>query len=397
MDLTNKLKFYQSTSAQPKPAEPTVPASLKTLQNYFGGEVVGEQAPYLKIVRKYKTEHPHFTKLNLLSKGTIAGSIPLTKCLFFDLETTGLAAGTGTFPFLIGLGFFTKNQFKVEQFFLPDFGREYYFFQYLNEILLNYDYLVSFNGKSYDLPLLKNRFILNRMQADWNRLQHIDLLHLARRIWKDSLDQLTLGMIEANLLNRQRSDDIPGALIPQAYFTFLHTGVVHDIIRIIEHNYYDMISMADLILLLAKIEANPVTVSDSTALISLAKLAYEQDNSEFFDLIWDYFKGKDSAIPSPLLRWRSLKAKQEKDWERARLLWEDLLNQKDYFFFALEELAKYYEHKQKDLRQALAYSLRGIKALETVEELNPYHPHLVYKAALLKRKQRLWKKQSKPR
>jgi uncharacterized protein YprB with RNaseH-like and TPR domain len=391
MDLTNKLKFYRS--AQGKPDQHPRSASLNTLQKHFNGEVAGGHASYLKIVKNYTKEYPPFIQLKLLSKGGLTAPVPLTKCLFFDLETTGLAGGTGTFPFLIGIGFFKDSLFKVEQFFLPDFGREYEVFQYINDILPKFDYLISFNGKSFDLPLLKSRFILNRMSADWDRLQHIDLLHLARRIWKDSLDSLNLGMVEEKLLGRQRSGDIPGALIPQAYFTYLRSGVVHDMVRVIEHNYLDMISMADLILLLAKTEANPALVFDSAALIRLAKLAYEQDNAPYFDLIWEYFEGQEGAIPPRLLQWRSLKAKREKDWSRACALWKELLNQKEYFFFALEELAKYYEHKQGDLHQALVCTQRAIKALEVVEELNPYHPHLAFKTFFLKRMHRLIKKQ----
>ncbi len=390
MDISKKLKFYQSTKT--KAPESAIPASLKVLQSHFNGEVVSEQAPYLKIVRAYPLDYPPSVQLNLLTKGILSTSIPLDKCLFFDLETTGLSGGTGTFPFLIGIGYFAESSFKVEQFFLPDFGREYYLFRYLDEILPQFDYLVSYNGKSFDLPLLKSRFILNRVQSDWERMMHIDLLHISRRIWKDSFENITLGSIEENLLNRQRPDDIPGALIPQAYFTYLRTGVVHDVIRIIEHNYLDIISMADLILILAKIEENPAELNDPSALIRLARLAYEQDSALYFDKVWDYFEGHHQAIPSQLLCWRSLKAKRENDWDRACTLWEELLNTQEYFYFAIEELAKYYEHKQNDFLTAQKYTQRGLKALKLVEELNPYHPDLSLMNALEKRMLRLSKK-----
>ncbi len=392
MDLSNKLNFYRSTQA--KPVQSAIPASVKLLQQHFNGRIVGEQYPYLKIVREYELNYPPSIALTLLSKGSLSAPVPLDRCLFFDLETTGLTGGTGTFPFLIGIGYFKDNLFTVEQFFLPDFGREYEALRCLNDALPDYNYLISFNGKSYDLPLLKSRFILNRLQTEWERLIHIDLLHMARRIWKDSLDTLQLGSIEERLLKRKRTGDIPGGLIPQAYFTFLQSGVVHDMIRIIEHNYLDIISMADLIILLAKMEDNPLHVTDSAALIRMAKLAYEQDNTSYFNRVWNRFEARQEVIPAPLKRWRSLMARREKNWELACALWEELLEDRAYYFFALEELAKFYEHQQNDFRQALVYTQRGLKTLETVEELNPYHPHLAFKEEFLIRQKRLSKKQT---
>ena len=176
MDINKKLSYYKTnTSAKPEPA---IPSSLSALKEEFGAEICTVNAPYLKIEQKHSFKFPAKVSLNLLSKKIFNNPIHLNQCLFFDLETTGLAGGAGTYPFLQGFGYFHEDGFQVEQFFLPDFGREYYLYEYLQDKLSKFKYLVSFNGKSYDLPLLKNRFILNRIKINWQRFKHIDLLHI---------------------------------------------------------------------------------------------------------------------------------------------------------------------------------------------------------------------------
>ena len=223
MDLEKKLLYYRSDRKQDnKKQEPEVSASLKALAEIFNAEIFQSQAPYLKICKLYPLpkdiyKNPELS-LDLLSKKTVKENIHLENCLFFDLETTGLAGGTGTYPFLLGFGYFMNNVLHVEQYFLPDFGREFYLFKELDEFFRRFSILVSYNGKSYDYPLLRNRFVMNKLNAEWTHWKHIDLLHIVRRIWSDSFPSRDLQTIEREVLGRKREGDIPGYLIPGAYF-----------------------------------------------------------------------------------------------------------------------------------------------------------------------------------
>lgn len=387
MDITAKLERYRSEGKAQKSAES--PSSLLALRDIFEGEICAPTAPYLKIVRNHSFSFPEQVGLNLLTKRTLTKPLSLKQCLFFDLETTGLAGGAGTYPFLLGFGYFSADSFTVEQFFLPDYGREYYLFQYLQKLFNGFSHLVSFNGKSYDFPLLRNRFILNRFQTNWGRFGHIDLLHVARRLWKDSLPSLELTAIERAYLNRRRVGDIPGASIPEAYFTFLRSGVIHDIKKIIEHNYLDIVSLAELIVLLSEIEETPQKAEDDAVLLRMARLAYELNDAPMFTRIGRIFHSQKRALPATMNMWKSLLAKRAGRWEEALPLWEGLLHSNAYLFFALEELAKYYEHQKKDYHKALDYTTRAMNSLQKLAELNPYSAIPEQQQAFRKRAKRL--------
>ncbi len=376
MDLKDKLDFYKNGSRRKRQTGPgAAPAALRALADYFTGEICRPSAPYLKIERLestelYTQENKKEINLLLLTKGDSDSSIDPERCLFFDLETTGLSGGAGTFAFLLGFGMIRAGRLRVEQYFLPDYGREYYLFKELKELFSRFDFLISYNGKSYDLPLLKNRFILNQMEHDFDSLKHLDFLHLARRVWKDSLASCDLISIERHVLDRRRQNDIPGFMIPQAYFDFLRSGVVHEIKRLIEHNYYDIVSLAELFILLDRIEENPAYLKDARALIRLAKLAFEQKNTNQFKKIFNAYAAHASESDGAVLKvWQSLLMKKQREWPGALSLWEELVNHDNFTLFALEELAKYYEHVQKDHQMALQYTNRALRRFEWAHEL----------------------------
>ena len=391
MDLNKKLNFYRSEKKNQQ--SPAIPSSLLAIREIFDGEICARQAPYLKIIKDYPLARPQKVNLAHLSKYSIPDSVTLDKCLFFDLETTGLAGGSGTFPFLLGFGYFKDQIFRVEQFFLPDYGREYFLFEYLTILFKRFSYFVSFNGKSFDLPLLKNRFILNRFHIDWKPFIHIDLLHISRRIWKDSLKSLELSRIETHLLNRKRKADIPGSLIPQAYFSYITSGLIHDVKRIIEHNYLDILSLADLLLLLSKIEKVPKLLQDERAWKRLARLGFELNDFEYFNSILKLFSTDQQKLPDELIFKRGLFFKKQKKWNEAVADWKALLTSNIYLFAALEELAKYYEHVNKNFKTAILFAERALQHFETIEQLRPYSLSPEIKIGFLKRQHRLQMKQ----
>jgi uncharacterized protein YprB with RNaseH-like and TPR domain len=165
--------------------------------------------------------------------------------LFLDTETTGLAGGTGTVPFLIGIGWFEDESMRIQQLFLPELGHEAPMLHWLGERVARSSCLVSFNGKAFDWPLLRNRFVLNRVPAP-DLPPHLDLLHCARRILRPRLKSVRLVELERRVLGMYREDDISGALIPQLYFDYLDGGDVSPIAKVMEHNANDVIALAAL-------------------------------------------------------------------------------------------------------------------------------------------------------
>jgi uncharacterized protein len=169
--------------------------------------------------------------------------LDLSRMLFLDTETTGLAGGTGTVPFLIGLGWFEEGVLKVEQLFLQNFGAEAPLLHRLAERMAQASCLVSYNGKSFDWPLLRSRFILNRVACP-DPPPHVDLLHCARRVLKRRLGSLRLVEVEQSLLGFHREGDIDGAEIPGRYLSYLRGADPRLLLPVLEHNEHDIVALA---------------------------------------------------------------------------------------------------------------------------------------------------------
>lgn len=383
MDIKDKLAYYKSNLEKEESKQQTnISPSLKALADELNAEICQPLAPYLKISRSFEINPllipdstlPFNIDLTFLDRNSQNTTFQLDECVFFDLETTGLMGGAGTFAFLLGFATIDNNQIKVDQYFLPDFGREYYLFKELNEFIPSYKNLISYNGKSYDFPLLKSRYIMNHIEPAFDKMVHHDLLHFARRVWKDALPACDLVSIEENVLNRYRNNDIPGWMIPQSYFNFLNTGVIHEIIRIIEHNYLDLVSLAELTLVLHRISNQPENEKNILVLNRLANLASQQNDIQLYDKICSSIENVTGRISPTLMMDKSLMHKRINDWTTAVDIWERLIESADYTFPVLEELSKYYEHQKKDFKTALEFTSRALKALELLDQLDSYHP-----------------------
>ncbi len=166
---------------------------------------------------------------------------------FLDTETTGLSGGTGTYAFLVGVARFEDEGLHLAQFFMRDPSEEPGLLAALEEFLAPCQALVTFNGKAFDAPLLLTRYLCHGWQPPFQGLAHVDLLHLARRLWRDRLPSRTLTMLEAHILGAGRSEeDIPGWLIPEMYFTYLQTGDPTPLKSVFYHNAMDVISLVAL-------------------------------------------------------------------------------------------------------------------------------------------------------
>ncbi len=167
--------------------------------------------------------------------------------IFLDTETSGLSGGTGTYAFEVGLGRFTENGFKLAQFFMRHPGEEPALLAGLTEFMHGMKAVVTYNGKSFDIPLLNTRYTMMGMTSPFEGIDHFDLLPLARRLWRLRLESRTLGNVENNILGVKRGDEeVPGYMIPELYFDFLKTKDARPMAGIFYHNAIDILSLAGL-------------------------------------------------------------------------------------------------------------------------------------------------------
>ncbi len=172
--------------------------------------------------------------------------VDFRRVLYLDTETTGLAGGTGTVPFLVGLAWFEDRSLRVQQLFLRRLGEEGPLLRVLAERMAAASCLVTFNGKSFDWPLLRTRFVLNRVPVP-AELPHLDLLHCSRRVFKYRGSGARLVHLEEQILGHRRVDDVDGALIPDLYFRFLRDGRGSALTPVLEHNANDLLLLAALL------------------------------------------------------------------------------------------------------------------------------------------------------
>ncbi|MCD6396497.1 MAG: ribonuclease H-like domain-containing protein [Spirochaetaceae bacterium] len=298
--------------------------------------------------RKDISESP-FSETKIIKEGFpfFKGSLDFSieQLLFYDLETTGLSGGAGTLAFLAGFGWVENNRLIVNQYFLSDFPGEVDLLVILKELLAENKILVSYNGKSFDHPLLKTRFLLKGMQMPV--LSEIDLLHISRRLWKNRLPSCRLGVIENNILDIHRVGDIPGIDIPDVYFNFLKNSQTDKLQDVFKHHLQDIKSLAFLFSHIERLWNKPEHCQDEDK-TSLGKLLLLKKRTEGLTLLrtsWedgDYDAGK----------FLSLYLKRAGSIVEAVAVWEEMWKKRQDIFQGIE-LAKYYEHKVKDIPRAL--------------------------------------------
>ena len=301
--------------------------------------------------------------LESISGGEVTATDP-KRWAFLDTETTGLAGGTGTCAFLVGVGAIEDDGFRVRLFFMRDYDEEPAMLRALAKRLGNYDVLISYNGKSFDVPLLETRYRLKRQRNPLDGMGHVDLLHAARRVWRERMPNCRLGTLESEILGVERQGDVPGSLIPQRYFDFLRSGRGTPLKPVFHHNVLDIVSLACLGSVLMPVYAAPekAPLRHGEDLLGIARwLARLGDSERALHL---YRRAIHAGLPASQL-FPSL-------WEAARLerrtgnaaaqvrLLRDLSRVANkYRAAAFEELAKHYEHRERDFGRALEMTRRA--------------------------------------
>src|SRR5579864_7193231 len=181
--------------------------------------------------------------LETISNGSVR-DIPPHEWAFLDTETTGLAGGTGTCAFLVGVGRITPEGFRVRQFFMRDYSEEGSLLDALARHLEPFQVLITYNGRTFDQPLLETRYRLNRARPPFARMEHLDLLYGARRLWKLRYESCRLVDLENQVLGVEREGDVPGALIPYLYFEYLRTQRAARLLPVFHHNATDILTLA---------------------------------------------------------------------------------------------------------------------------------------------------------
>lgn len=307
--------------------------------------------------------------LDAIGKGKIPAAPP-TRWAFLDTETTGLIGGNGTYAFLIGVGRIAPDGFRVRQFFVREYIEEGSVLAGLAEHLAEFDVLITYNGKSYDQPLLETRYRLVQRDSPFLRMAHLDLLHGVRRLWKLRLEDCRLTQIEERILGVQREGDLPSELVPYLYFEYLRSREAQRLVPIFHHNAMDILTLACL--------TGIVPLAFRTAdreLLARAGVRRAEDLAGIGR--WFRSMGKHEQALGLL---RAALAAGLPDKVAFRALWEVAQIEKqlgrpaaavpslaeiascrnEYRSRALEQLATYYEREEKNCNLALEYTNQAI-------------------------------------
>lgn len=311
------------------------------------------------------------------------------RSVFLDLETTGLSGGTGTYAFMVGLGFCEGDHFKVVQLFLAGPGWEKNWLSVLESELPERYGLVTYNGRTFDLPLLRTRYTLLRAAPSWNAAPHMDLLLLSRHFYRGRYLSCSLSSIESNVLGVHRSgEDIPGREIPYIYTQFLKSSDAGPLRGVFYHNTLDIISLAAL---QAKI-GSLLSMEDCSGedLIRCGDLLHMKGRQEEAHSAWEQAMQSAEASWKANLRFAE-HYKGLGDYENAREHYVRALEKELLPLDTLENLAKLEEHHFKNYASALAYAERALEWLDSCRAIRDYkwkleRHNVSYRIERLKRK-----------
>lgn len=277
-------------------------------------------------------------------------------CVFMDTETTGLSGGTGTLVFLLGLARFRAGALEVVQLLMTRLAGEGAMLEQAREALDGADTLVTFNGRSFDCPLLAARYRLAGAVDPFAGLAHVDLLAATRRVFRRRWPDCRLQTAERRLLGLVRVDDLPGAEAPRAWFDWVRHGRIGALPGVCAHNRLDVLSLVVLPAALARSHDDPVaTGADPHAWVRhrhRAPSGTRNDEGAAFD----YLQLHRAALGTDGLLELARLARRRNAWPTAVAIWEELAARDEPT--AIEHLAKYFEHQRKDYRRALEATTR---------------------------------------
>jgi uncharacterized protein YprB with RNaseH-like and TPR domain/L-rhamnose mutarotase len=295
------------------------------------------------------------------------------KLLFLDTETTGLAGGTGTIPFMLGFGFFDQeaeaDSFRVKIFILNDLYKEDAFLAEVDRFLESREFsaTVTYNGKSFDFPLLEARYILQRKRFPLLKRPHLDFLFPARTLWKHTFDSRKLGYLGETLLGISRDDDVDPNQIPSLYFNYLRSKSFFMMQKVAEHNAMDLVGLAALVLLAVKYQENFTYADDEGEILGIAKLCEKYGNlakaQQLYQNLTQCAVRKDILVKA--VKGLAVLKKKKKLFQEASELWQMLADSCDHY--AVRELSIHLEHREKNYVKALEYLQKALAIVDLTE------------------------------
>ncbi len=343
---------------------------------------------FLIVERSYAPGHRHgsisvadslppeegWSRLALLAGAPCGGNL-----LFVDLETTGLAGGAGSYAFLVGCGWFSRGRFHVRQFLLSSFGSERALLEAVRDVAEDVDTVVTYNGKSFDLPLIETRYALNRLTTPFADMPHVDMLHHARRLWHGDDEGHRLSSLETSLLGHEREGDVAGFEIPARYFRYVHTGDARPLDAVLEHNRCDLLSLALLTARAAQLLDEGVTgAKTAREALGMGRL-YERSGMTSAALAcYARASAMGPQLCADALYAHAVLLRRARHFAAAAEVWQRLLDLDDCPLRlqreAAEALAVHHEHRLRSLMSARSLAVRSLQfdATTTRREATEY-------------------------
>lgn len=373
------------------------------IERMVPGEVVtNDSGAFFLVTRKFPVTELHGNTslltaqqiggdaVAVISNDEQLGEFRLDRAVFLDTETTGLAGGTGTYAFLVGVGRFEGGSFVLRQYFMRDYDEEEPMLSPLADLFRNAGGVVTYNGKSFDIPLLQTRFVTARIRIDLEEVPHLDLLHVARRLWRARLGDCSLSNVEREVLGVVRQGDIPSYLIPQVYFDYVRSRDARRLRPVFYHNEQDILSLVGLASHASQlvtalpdgIDAHPLD------LLSLARLHFKQRRyrrserhaSDAYDL------GLDPDAARSALYLLALSLKRQRRWHDAHAVWCRLAAHWAHDIAPRVEMAKHLEHRERDLSKARLVCEEAVEVASNLEAGEARIGELRYRLARIERK-----------
>ncbi|WP_135551026.1 ribonuclease H-like domain-containing protein [Paenibacillus cymbidii] len=346
-------------------------------------QVEGVYGPFVRRQRRFPLQHRHglyeFGELAPLVGALDAfhpqpeagedeeDGVSLERLLFFDSETTGLGVGAGNVPFMLGFGYYERDEFVVEQLMIRDPGEEAAMLAYLNERFARFRYLVTYNGRTFDWPILRGRFVLCRLEPERETWRHLDLLYASRSLWKGTMPSCRLATVEAERLGFAREDDVSGALAPTLYFRYLADGDAAVLHGVFVHNERDVMSLATLAIHIALALRGRLLLDelDAAQLLRLGMWLEKMGQSAQAELTLALLCGRPLAERGFAAAALAAYYKRKGNAVQAAALWREAAEQERAKPFAEPdaciELAVLYEHRLRDPRTALHYAEEALR------------------------------------
>ena len=314
---------------------------------------------------------PDAAALSLLAPGAPEEIVDADQWLFLDTETTGLMGGTGTYPFLVGLAWWEGGGLEVEQLFMREYSEERSLLLALAERLAERPVLVTFNGKSFDWPLLETRYRMMRTIPPPAPRAHLDFLHPARNLWRLRLGSVRLSQLERHVLGWDRGADLVSEMIPRIYLEFVRHGHADPLVPVVHHNQMDLCGLAGLSGRVLALLGEEATSQDGLELYGVSRICERRGEVKRARKLYEQSIASELPTETDRAARRALArlAKRDGDLALARELWEGTVGNSREGYEAYEQLAIYFEHEVREPRQALVIAREALAELRRANQV----------------------------